>query len=118
MKGEAFVIIITVIASHSLVFGMFYLYFRNRHRERMSMIEKGVDPSIFIQKPSNSTSNALKYGLFLGGLAVGLFMGTILDYYTELEDPAVYFSMIFLFGGIGLLSYYVIERRNAKRGDF
>jgi hypothetical protein len=116
MDGEAFVIFTTVLTSHALVFGVFYYFFRNRHRERMSMIEKGVDPSIFIKKPSGSVSIALKYGLFLAGLAIGLFAASLLDHFTQLEEAPVYFSMIFLFGGIGLLAYYIIERKNAKSG--
>lgn len=80
----------------------------------MLMIEKGVDPSTFIQKPKNSSSVALKYGLFLAGIAIGILLGAILERTTTLEEGAAYFSMILLFGGIGLLLYYVIEKKNDR----
>ena len=118
MQGvEAFVAVTAIIFSHSLVFGVFYFFFRQRHRERMTMIERGVDPSLFMKKPNSSSSSALKYGLFLAGLAIGLFVASLLDRFTQLQDEPIYFSMILLFGGIGLLAYYVIERRNAKSGN-
>lgn len=111
---ELWIPIVAIIFSHSAVFGILYIYFRNRNRERMLMIEKGVDPSTFIQKPKNSASVALKYGLFIAGLAIGILLGAILERTTTLDEGAAYFSMIFLFGGIGLLLYYVIEKRNDR----
>jgi preprotein translocase subunit YajC len=113
--GEVFVAAIAIIFSHSLVFGVFYFIFRQRHRERMTMIERGVDPSIFLRKPSTYASSALKYGLFLTGLALGIFAGSLLDHFTQIDEGAAYISMIFLFGGLGLLAFYIIERKNAKR---
>ncbi|HOP04166.1 MAG TPA: hypothetical protein PL017_02880 [Tenuifilaceae bacterium] len=113
--GEVFIAAIAIIFSHSLVFGVFYFIFRQRHRERMTMIERGVDPSIFIRKPTGNASTALKYGLFITGIALGIFAGSLLDLYSQIEDGAAYISMIFLFGGLGLLAFYIIERKNAKR---
>jgi F0F1-type ATP synthase assembly protein I len=114
MNSFEIIPIVAIIFSHGLVFGVLYFYFRNRNRERMSMIDKGVDPSIFIQKPRSSVSVALKYGLFLAGLAIGILLGAILDKATSLDPAAGYFSMIFLFGGIGLLIYYIIEKKNDR----
>ena len=78
------------------------------------MIEKGVDPSIFMKKPKSAVSVALKYGLFLAGLAIGILLGGILVETTRLDEPVAYFSMILLFGGLGLLLYYLIENKNDR----
>lgn len=111
---ELWIPIVAIIFSHSAVFGILYIYFRNRNRERMLMIEKGVDPQAFIQRPKNAASVALKYGLLLAGFAIGLLIGAVLERTTTLDEGAAYFSMIFLFGGIGLLAYYLIEKKNDK----
>lgn len=106
--------IVAIVVSHAAIFGILYFYFRSRNRERMLMIEKGVDPSIFMKKQKNASSVALKYGLFFAGLAIGVLLGAILAQNTALNEVAAYFSMILLFGGSGLLLYYVIDRRNDK----
>jgi ABC-type Fe3+-siderophore transport system permease subunit len=111
---ELFIPIVAIVFSHSLIFGVLFIYLRNRNRERMQMIEKGVDPSIFIQKPKNSLSVALKYGLFLIGIAVGILMGAVLDETTSIADGAAYISMILLFGGLGLIVYYLIDKKNDR----
>ncbi len=109
---ELFIPIVAIVFSHALIFGVLFVYFRNRNRERTLMIEKGVDPSVFMAKPKNSASTALKYGLFMAGLAIGILMGGVIASATTLPEPVAYFSMILLFGGFGLLTYYVIEKRN------
>lgn len=87
-----------------------YFFMKSRHRERMALIEKGSDLSQFYTKKKNG-SNILKFALLFIGFALGLFLGFILDSYTKVQSEVAYFSMIFLFGGISLLSYYVIHSR-------
>lgn len=86
-----------------------------QNRERMAMIEKGLDVSdIYRKRPSNPNSIA-KWGFLLVGVALGLIIGAILIHYTALAEPAVIFSSIFLFGGLGLLIYYfTIGNKNGK----
>jgi hypothetical protein len=111
---EMMIPIVAMVTFHAAVFGILYFYFRNRNRERMLMIEKGVDPSIFLKKPKSNSSVALKYGLFFAGLAIGIFFGAILAQSAVLDEVAAYFSMILLFGGAGLLLYYVIDKKNDR----
>lgn len=83
---------------------------RFENAERMAMIEKGVDASIFPKK-SRSPFGALRASLLLIGAGVGLLLGHFLDRAYDMEEVA-YFSMLFLFGGIGLgISYLVEEKR-------
>lgn len=112
---ELFIPIVAIVFSHSLAFGVLFIYLRNRNRERMLMIEKGVDPSIYLQKKGSSSSTALKYGLFLIGIAIGIIMGAVLTQTTSMVDGFAYLSMILLFGGIGLMAYYLIERKKDDR---
>ena len=42
-------------------------------------------------------------------------MGAILDHYSSLDEGVAYISMIFLFGGIGLVTYYFISRKHIRK---
>jgi len=55
----------------------------------------------------------LKFGLLLVGLGIGLIIALFvakLYQLTEEESVAVYFGFLGIFGGIGLIISYVIEK--------
>ncbi len=79
--------------------------------ERMAIIEKGLSPDLF--KRERSTSGALRAALLLMGAGLGLLMGYWLDRAFDMEEVA-YFSMILIFGGLGLGLAYLIEERQSK----
>lgn len=83
-----------------------------QNMERMAIIDKGLDPSLF--KMERSTAGALRASLLFIGAGIGLLMGYWLDRSFGMDDVA-YFSMIFIFGGIGLgLSYLLEEKKNKE----
>jgi len=82
-----------------------------QNMERMAIIDKGLDPSLF--KTERVTAGALRASLLLIGAGLGLLMGYLLDRALGMDDVA-YFSMIFIFGGIGLGIAYLVEERKAK----
>jgi len=82
--------------------------------ERMSMIEKGVDPTLFKSSMFRNTSGALRASLLFIGAGVGLLLGYLLDSNTSMEEVA-YFSMLFVFGGLGLGVSYMIEEAKNKQ---
>lgn len=115
---EAFVAFFALLVTHGLVFGLFFIFMRNRHRERMTMLEKGIDATLLVKKPESTRANALKYGLLLMGLSLGLLVAFFIDLsiLTHIPEPPLYMGSIFLFGGLGLLAYYLImEKRDAKK---
>ncbi|TYA71353.1 DUF6249 domain-containing protein [Seonamhaeicola marinus] len=88
------------------IFGVFYLYFSTRNKERLALIEKGADASIFV-KGRKSTAPIwkvliLNMSLLLMGIGVGIFLGSILQTYTTLDEDAVIPGCIFLMAGVGL----------------
>ena len=101
--------IIGIIAVFSFV--PIIIYLSNRHKERKALIEKGMDLSIFEGEKKCNVLTNLKYGILSVGLAVGILFGNILDGYTHMSDEVAYFSMIFLFGGISLLIFYVLAKK-------
>ena len=96
----------------SAIFGVFYVYFNTRNKERMALIEKGADASLFTTKTRSYTNVTLKFGMLALGIGVGILAGALLDTYTVLPEPVAYFSMIFLFGGLGLILNYLVEKNN------
>jgi len=109
--------ILVPLASFAMVFGIIYVSVTAKNRERMSMIEKGVDPSTFLNKPTRSYG-ALKFGLLVIGAAIGLLIGNILAETTVLNQKVAYFSMSFLFGGIGLVTaHYLVRKLQDKDKD-
>jgi predicted MFS family arabinose efflux permease len=92
------------------IFGIFYVYISARNKERMSMIEKGADASMFVTKRKYSAMT-LKIGMLLVGIALGILIGSIIDEYTTLPSEVGYFSMIFLFGGLALIANSLIEKK-------
>ncbi len=98
-----------------VIFGFIYgvVYLGVRKKERMAMLEKGADPSLFHNhKPGMA---GIRYGLLLIGVAVGILLGNIIDATTCLEEEVSYFSMIFLFGGIALVISYFLEKAQSKK---
>jgi hypothetical protein len=97
------------------LFGVFYLYITARHKERMSLIEKGADASLFYaskNKPIRGVFSmwTLKLALFLIGVGFGVLVGNILAVTTGLEEAVCYLTSILVFGGSGLLVYYLYEK--------
>jgi predicted MFS family arabinose efflux permease len=99
------------IAFFAVVYGIFHLYVRRK--ERLALIEKGLTANIFNSEANVSPS--LKYGIFCIGIAIGFLLGNILAKNTNLEEGVAYVSMIFLFGGIGLVFYYFIAKKHVRK---
>ena len=93
-----------------MIYGLVYLNVRKK--ERMALIESGKDAKIFNME--GNVAPSLKFGLLLIGLALGALLGNILEETTALDEGVAYFSMILLFGGIGLLVYYMIGKKKSK----
>lgn len=106
--------IIIPVSFFAFVFAMFYVYFTTRNKERMAMIEKGTDPSVFKTNVKVSNFLTLKFGLFFIGVAIGVLLGNILYDMTNLEGGTAYVSMIFLFGGLGLVAGYWAQDKKER----
>lgn len=97
--------ILIPISLFAAVFGMVYLYYSTRNKERLALIEKGADASIFnIGKRKGSSWKVVVINLafLLMGIGLGVFIANFLETYTGLNDNAVYPAMIFFMAGLGL----------------
>lgn len=109
-------VMIPIVAIIS-VFTMIVYLRRYENAERMAMIERGVDPTLFTKKQSGSTSGPLRAALLLIGGGVGLLLGYFLEVSTDMHAPLPYFAMLFICGGIGLGIAYLVEERKIREGQ-
>ena len=86
--------ILISLGAFAMVFGIIYL----RTRENMAMIEKGMNPKQFANRPA--PYRTLKNGLLFLGAGLGLLVAFIVD--TNMQHgnfdrdntPAIYFACI------------------------
>ena len=104
--------IVISLGFFAMIFAIVYLY----KRERMAMIERGMDPRRY--KPQTVPYQNLKWGLLLIGAGVGLFLAFTLDRTvfssTRDENEAIYFALIAICGGLGLFASYRIEKKEVS----
>ena len=100
------------------VFTMIIFLRKYQNDERMAMIAKGITPP---QKLSGSRevnpSHSLRWGFVLVGFGIGLLMGSLLENLTNMDDETANFSMIFIFGGLGLLASYFYQMNLDKKNQ-
>lgn len=100
------------------IFGVFYLYYSTRNKERLALIEKGIDASIF-KKGKGHTAPIwkvliLNLALLLMGIGIGTFIAMLLSEYTTLNEEALYTSIIFFMAGVGLFIGFDMTKKLGK----
>ncbi len=98
------------ISIFATIYGVVYLLIRKK--ERMALINRGLDPRAFESEKTNFSS--LKYGLLFTGIGVGLLLANILSGLGVMEREAAYFALVCLFGGIALIVDYILEANITK----
>lgn len=86
--------------------------------ERMAMIEKGLNPHTPKPKrprPKSTSMITFHFAAISIGLSLGLLIGHLLHSVLDMFAPIAYFSMILLFGGIGLLVSYAVQFNHEER---
>jgi hypothetical protein len=110
MQGpEMMVAILIPLSFFAMIFGIVYLF----KKENLAMIEKGMNPKDKLFRPAPFRS--LKWGLLLLGAGLGLFFAYMLDVYTipyDREPVGLYFSLIAIGGGLGLVGSYFVEKKH------
>ena len=111
MNGaELLVPILVPLGAFAMVFGIIYL----KTRENMAMIEKGMNPKAYANRPAPFRS--LKTGLLFLGAGLGLFIAYMIDRNLSGEGhEAIYFSLLAIGGGLGLISSYAVEKKEWLR---
>ncbi len=109
------------------IFGIFYLYFSTRNKERLALIEKGADASIFMSSQKRQAAPfwkilILNLGLLAMGIGVGILLGSLLSYnfgysgsYQDrpsnyISSETLYAASIFLCAGASLLIGFKVTK--------
>ncbi|RMA57942.1 DUF6249 domain-containing protein [Ulvibacter antarcticus] len=100
-----------------VIFGIIYLFVSARNRERLALIEKGADASIFYGKDRKITPVwkviVINLALLSMGIGLGIFIAGILDYSLGVEEEVAYPGTIFFMAGLGLFAgYYFTKKLN------
>lgn len=106
---------IAIIFFFSTVFGLFYIYFSTRHRERMNMIDKGLAPGL--HRPMADHLRTLKNGLLFIGLGLGCLAGHLFERAAmppDGDNPMPYFVGMAIFGGLALVLFYAFFGRKQQ----
>jgi predicted MFS family arabinose efflux permease len=91
------------------------VYLTIRKKERLSLIQHGADASSL--KMDKESNGSLKFGLLLIGISLGILLGNLLTEYTSMQEEVAYFSMTFICGGISLLIYYMMDKKQNKEKE-
>ena len=91
----------------AMIFGIVYL----TKRENLAMIEKGMNPKEFANRPVPYKN--LKWGLLLIGAGIGLTLAYFITQYMlhDYENPALWIALTAVGGGVGLVGSYKIEKK-------
>jgi hypothetical protein len=120
--AAALFLIVMFTGLFACVFGIYYL----TTRQNLAMIEKGMNPKIRYNRPAPFKN--LKWALLLIGAGAGLLVAYLVDVmiiqkaYTYIvngeirhewhnDNPAVYFALIAMGGGLGLFGSYKMEKK-------
>ena len=103
MNAVSSVIILALVVLVLLtIFGIMYLYITAKSKERLALIEKGMDPNL-----ANSDF-WVQIGIIGGGAALGLIAGD--------KIPGGYGPlMAIIFAGAALIVYNIVVKAKARR---
>ena len=115
--GE-FIGLISVILIFGAIPAIVIFIASRRHKERMEMLKKGVDPALFTQTPAIKTGSApLLWGLIAVAIGLAMLISAI-GVQRNFDRDMFTFALFFVFGGCATLLYWKLtakERERARR---
>lgn len=111
--NESDVIIVPIVLFIALAV-VIVAYISARHRERMSMIDKGMSSddikALYAREIRRNPLGSLKWGILLVMAGLAVLVGNYLhaQYYV---DEGVVIGLICLFVGIGLVLFYALAAK-------
>ncbi|WP_188933190.1 DUF6249 domain-containing protein [Puia dinghuensis] len=86
-----------------------------RNKERMAMLEKGVDPTIIFKESKGVGQDPMLWGLLLAGMGLGIFLGYMLYLITKWDRIVLTNSLGVLFSGIGLIIFSLYHKASGDQ---
>ncbi len=85
-----------------------------RSKERMAMLEKGIDPTLIFREPKRVGQDPLLWGLLLAGMGTGILLGYLVHLITGWDRSVLINSLAILFGGLGLVVFSLSVKKTGK----
>jgi Na+/melibiose symporter-like transporter len=115
MRTEEVMIPITMFMS---VAAILIIWLVTRHRERVSMIEKGLTSeeikAMYHREIKRDPLASLKWGLMFLLAGVAILLGNYLHVQFNVEEGAI-IGLVLLFVGIGLVLFYSIASKKLNQ---
>lgn len=104
------------------VFGIAYLYFSTRNKERLALIEKGADASIFVRGKREKAAPIwkiliLNLALLLMGIGLGIIVAGILSDALNIREQIAFPGSIFLLAGSALFVGFKLTKNLDKEDN-
>ena len=113
-----------IIAICLNIFGIVYTFLTYRNKERLALIESGLDLGLFKKTINRQNNFLLAFGIIFIGFSIGIGSGFFFEKYLlahfNPKDyrnyPQAYLTMVPIFMGIGMLiSFFIIRRFNKSQ---
>ncbi|WP_340199199.1 DUF6249 domain-containing protein [Ascidiimonas sp. W6] len=107
--------VVVFVSLFLVIFGIAYLAYSTRNKERLALIEKGADASIFFSKKPKEPFPVwkviiLNLALLLSGIGIGIFIAGILHNHLNVDAEIAFPGTIFLLAGIGLFTGFQLSK--------
>lgn len=112
-KKYNFMEILVPISFFATIFGVMYMHYTTRHKERIALIEKGTDASVFYSNRLKGKFYSLQFGILAVCIGLGILLGNLL-HQAGLQEEVAYNSMVFLMGGVGLIIFHILNLKYQK----
>ncbi len=106
--------ILIPICGMALTFGIVYLAITASNREKMAMIEKGMDPI----KSKRQSHSKLRFAMLAIFVPIGILVGHTCADMIDMRSKMAALIFAFLFGGIGLIITHLIENKGNGNSEF
>ncbi|MBU6340920.1 MAG: hypothetical protein KGS48_05450 [Bacteroidetes bacterium] len=110
--------IIGILVPITISLGAFLMVWALRYlqnKENMALIERGINPKEIRPSRERDPSAVLKNAMMFIGAGLGLLLAVIITqmfHFEEGPETAIYFALIAVFGGMGMLGAYLFDRKN------
>jgi len=99
------------ISLFAMVFGIVYIVITANNRQKIAMIEAGMNP----KDQDDDQNNPWSKGYIFVFVPLGIIVGNVLAHYTNILDSREFGLLgAFLFGGLGML---LGSRQNEKKKE-
>jgi hypothetical protein len=106
--------IIIVPIMFGVIFGIFYLYISARNKERLALIEKGAEASIFYGKRRMTAAwkvLVINLACLLMGIGLGIFIGGFFSDVVGMDPEIAMPGTILFTAGLGLFSGFLATKK-------